>query len=118
MEKVKKFALVLALVVCVMAALSVMALAADKYPNGCADCHKAGGTSKPLATVVKENYPKHPPVAATADVNACLKCHKAGGPMALNKKMHDDHAKAKVTCDACHVLGADGKPTAKVKGVK
>jgi hypothetical protein len=113
-EKVKKLGFVLALVACFMLALSVVALAADKYPNGCADCHKSGDAKMSLQAMVKQ-YAKHPPVSATADLMACLKCHKAGTKLALNTKMHDDHAKAKVTCDACHGM----PPTVKnVKGVK
>ncbi|MGE5508143.1 MAG: hypothetical protein ACM3RP_06665 [Chitinophagales bacterium] len=106
----KKLALLLAVLVVLLVGVSLTVAAADQYPNGCADCHKG---DKSLSATVK-TLPKHPPVAATADVNACLKCHKAGGPMALNKKMHDSHQKQKIACDACHVTV--GKPD--IKGVK
>ena len=110
----KRLALLLAVLFVLTLAVSVSVAAADKYPNGCADCHKG---DLALSKVLKDKFPKHPPVAATADINACLKCHKAGGPLALNKKMHDSHMKAKISCDACHVV-ENGKPTKAVKGVK
>lgn len=110
----KKLGIVLGLVACFVMVMAVMAQAADKYPNGCADCHVKELAFQPL---IKKLYAKHPPVAATADINACLKCHKAGSKLALNTKMHDDHAKAKIACDACHVM-KDGKATKDLKGVK
>lgn len=109
----KKLALLLVALVILLVAVSVSVAAADQYPNGCADCHKG---DKSLSATVK-GLAKHPPVAPTADVNACLKCHKAGTKLALNTKVHDPHMKAKVACDACHVV-KDGKPTKDVKGVK
>ncbi|MGE5553612.1 MAG: hypothetical protein ACM3XZ_06785 [Betaproteobacteria bacterium] len=110
----KRLGMVLGLAACFVMAISVLALAADKYPNGCADCHVKELAFQPL---IKKLYPKHPPVAPTADINACLKCHKPGGKLALNTKMHDSHQKAKIACDACHIM-KDGKATAELKGVK
>jgi hypothetical protein len=109
----KKLGMVLGLVAVFVLALGVVALAADKYPNGCADCHKDKLAFQPLLKA----YAKHPPAAANADINACLKCHKAASKLALNTKIHDSHQKAKIACDACHIM-KDGKPTKDLKGVK
>lgn len=106
--------MVLGLVACFMMAFGMVAVAEDKYPNGCADCHKGAKLAfQPLLKSVA----KHPPVSATADINTCLKCHKPGTKLALHTKMHDSHQKAKIACDACHVT-KDGKATAALKGVK
>lgn len=113
----KKLSLVFALLLAFMVVVSVSVAAADAYPNGCADCHKKTADKDFTLAATVKGLAKHPPVAASADVNACLKCHKAGTKLALNTKMHDDHQKAKVACDACHIM-ANGKPTAALKGVK
>jgi hypothetical protein len=112
----KKLGLVLGLAGCFVMAFGVLAAATDKYPNGCADCHVKELAFQPL---IKKLYPKHPPVAPTADINACLKCHKPGGKLAFDaKKMHASHETPKVIpCDACHIM-KDGKATAQLKGVK
>lgn len=110
----RKLGIVLGLAACVVMAFAVVATAADQYPNGCADCHVKDLAFQPM---LKKLYPKHPPVSPTMDINGCLKCHKSGGKLALNTKMHDSHAKAKIACDACHIMSG-GKATAKLKGVK
>lgn len=109
--ELRRLGKVLGLAACFTIVFGVLAVAADKYPNGCADCHVKDLAFQPL---MKKLYPKHMPVGA--DVKGCLKCHKAGSKLALDKKMHASHQKAKIACDACHVM-KDGKVTKDLKGV-
>jgi hypothetical protein len=93
-------------------------LTADRYPNGCVDCHANEGDKVPAKlNVMLSKLPKHPKVDAIIKVapTDCGMCHKEGAKMgSLFSVVHKAHFAKKAdsqfiklydgACLNCHTM--------------
>lgn len=114
----KKVAFILLLAFCTALVLGTVALAEDKFPQGCASCHKVEGDKNYSLSAEIQKIKGHPAIKAN-DVKVCMGCHKEG-KFAFKKVLHPIHLNSQVfgpklggNCLSCHAMSPEGEMSVK-----